>query len=577
MIGENFRSKAIKLMTVLVLCFVLISCGKKDKHQLSEEDAKKVEMEFKEYATGLDAKIAPLYKEMALAYWTASISGLDEDYAKSADAEMELNKVLSDKDVFAKLKHFKETGAVNDLVLARQLKVLYDSYLAKQLDTDKLDKMTKMQNEIEKKYSNFRANVNGEILDDNAIEDILKNETDSKKLKAAWMAHKEIGPLVADDIIALVKVRNESARELGFENFHDMQLRLSELDPEYLSDFFANLDELTRDAFIELKKEIDTKLSARLNIKPQQMMPWHYQNRYFQEAPKIYDFDFDEIFENQNIEELTTKYYSSIGMEVSDMMANSDLYSKEGKNQHAYCIDIDRDALDVRVLCNIRPNSSWMETMLHEFGHAVYQKYVSEDLPWSLKTPTHIFTTEGVAMLFGRFATNAQWLKDMGIVDQKSASEIADISSKVLRLQQLVFSRWVQVMYEFEKGMYGNPDQDLNKLWWDLVEKYQMIKKPEGRDMPDWATKIHIASSPCYYHNYLLGEIWASQFYSYINNQILRNNTGKQSSFYGQEISGRFLIDRVFKVANKYDWKTMIKKATGEEFTPKYYAEQFVD
>ena len=24
--------------------------------------------------------------------------------------------------------------------------------------------------------------------------------------------------------------------------------------------------------------------------------------------------------------------------------------------------------------------------------------------------------------------------------------------------------------------MYENPDQDLNKLWWDLVEKYQMAQ-----------------------------------------------------------------------------------------------------
>ena len=43
--------------------------------------------------------------------------------------------------------------------------------------------------------------------------------------------------------------------------------------------------------------------------------------------------------------------------------------------------------------------------------------------------------------------------------------------------------------------MYGNPDQDLNKLWWDLVEKYQEIRRPEGRDAPDYAAKIHIVES----------------------------------------------------------------------------------
>ena len=58
-----------------------------------------------------------------------------------------------------------------------------------------------------------------------------------------------------------------------------------------------------------------------------------------------------------------------------------------------------------------------------------------------------------------------------------------------------MFSRWCQVMLRFEKSMYENPDQDLNELWWDLEEKYQGIKRPEGRNEPDYASKIHIVTS----------------------------------------------------------------------------------
>ena len=52
------------------------------------------------------------------------------------------------------------------------------------------------------------------------------------------------------------------------------------------------------------------------------------------------------------------------------------------------------------------------------------------------------------------------------------------------RNQLLIFSRWCQVMLRFEKAMYENPDQDLNKLWWDLVEKYQRLKRPDGPQRP---------------------------------------------------------------------------------------------
>ena len=54
--------------------------------------------------------------------------------------------------------------------------------------------------------------------------------------------------------------------------------------------------------------------------------------------------------------------------------------------------------------------------------------------------------------------------------------------AKMHRAKLLVFSRWCQVMFRFEKALYENPDQDLNTLWWDLVERYQMVRRPEGRN-----------------------------------------------------------------------------------------------
>ncbi|MFN3270500.1 MAG: M2 family metallopeptidase, partial [Candidatus Kapaibacteriota bacterium] len=183
---------------------------------------------------------------------------------------------------------------------------------------------------------------------------------------------------------------------------------------------------------------------------------------------------------------------------------------------------------------------------------------------------------EAIAMLFGRFATNPQWMLDMNCISQDEANKIKDEVRKTLRLQQLVFSRWSQVMFRFEKSMYENPDQDLNKLWWDLVEKYQLLKKPEGRNEPDWATKIHIATSPCYYHNYLLGELLASQLYNYIVTNVLKGNPGQDYSFYNKKEVGKYLIDNVFSPGAKYFWNDMIEKATGEKLTPKHYAEQFV-
>jgi peptidyl-dipeptidase A len=258
------------------------------------------------------------------------------------------------------------------------------------------------------------------------------------------------------------------------------------------------------------------------------------------------------------------------------MLKNSDLYEKEGKNQHAFCTDIDNSG-DVRVLCNIKPNSYWMNTILHEFGHAVYDQNIDMNLPFILREPAQTFTTEAIAMLFGRMSSNPQWLKDMAGISEEEKMKIADNCYRTLRLEQLVFSRWAQVMYNFEKSMYDNPEQDLNMLWWDLVEKYQMMKRPEGRNEPDWATKIHIASYPCYYHNYLLGELLASQLHYYLVTNIIRSDDFRMQSYAGNTEVGAFLKAKVFMPGSKYYWNDMIEKATGEKLTAKYYAKQFVE
>jgi peptidyl-dipeptidase A len=352
-----------------------------------------------------------------------------------------------------------------------------------------------------------------------------------------------------------------------------MSLETSDQDTEEVLKIFDELDELTREAFTRLKNEIDSILASKYKVNRDDLMPWHYQNRFFQEAPKIYEVDLDSYYKDKDILEIVKRYYTGIGFEVEDILANSDLFEKEGKNQHAYCTSIDK-AGDIRILANIRDNYNWMNTMLHELGHAVYDKYIDRDMPFLLRDPAHIFTTEAVANFFGSLASNAKWLKHNLGISNEEVQAISEDVAKYTRLERLVFSRWSQVMFRFEKSMYENPDQDLNKLWWDLVEKYQLLKCPEGRNKPDWASKIHIATSPCYYHNYLLGDLLASQLDAYLETNIVGH---KDPCYTGHPEIGEFFKEKVFKPGSSYHWNEMIEKATGEKLTAKYYAKEFIN
>ncbi len=193
-----------------------------------------------------------------------------------------------------------------------------------------------------------------------------------------------------------------------------------------------------------------------------------------------------------------------------------------------------------------------------------------------LRSPAHIFTTEAIAMFFGRLSGNAAWMQEMlGLTDEERV-EIEKVSGKYAQLKQLIFVRWALVMYNFEKELYANPEQDLDGLWWEMVSKYQFVDKPFGREEPDWAAKIHFTIAPCYYHNYVLGELLASQLHNHIINNILKLESDEGVSYVNQKKAGAFLRENIFEPGSVYNWNEMIERATGEPLEPKYFVDQFV-
>ena len=76
---------------------------------------------------------------------------------------------------------------------------------------------------------------------------MLAKENDSGRRRQYWEALKQVGEAVSPKLVELAKLRNAAARQLGYENYWDMQVRLQEHDPEQFLAIFDELDELTAD------------------------------------------------------------------------------------------------------------------------------------------------------------------------------------------------------------------------------------------------------------------------------------------------------------------------------------------
>jgi peptidyl-dipeptidase A len=518
--------------------------------------------------------IRPLEVKLNRLWWAANISGSDKDFKDKAEAQNRLDEALADRDAFQEVKAVKDAGQIDDPILARAVDVIYLARLEKQVDPALLKKITAKANAVEQAFNVFRANVDGKEMTDSEVRKVLKTSKDSARRRAVWEASKKVGQVVEADLKELVGLRNQAAVKLGFKNYHALQLFLNEQNGDDLVALFNKLDDLTREPFRVAKAEIDKALAESLGIGVDELRPWHYHDPFFQETPSVFASDLDKPYAKADLPGLAAKFYRGIGLPIDDVIGRSDLYEKPGKSPHAFCTDIDREG-DVRVLANVKNNEYWMGTLLHEFGHSVYSsKNIPAKLPYVLRMESHILTTEGVAMLFEKFSKKAAWLRAMGVAveDPKAFDETG---AKMLRYQLLIFSRWCQVMLRFEKSMYENPDQDLGKLWWDLVEKYQLVKRPKGRRAPDYGSKIHIVSAPVYYHNYMMGQLFASQVHHAIARDVFKGADPASLTFVGSKDVGAFFKKKIFDPGKTLSWNQLTEFATGKKLNPEAFAKDF--
>jgi peptidyl-dipeptidase A len=181
----------------------------------------------------------------------------------------------------------------------------------------------------------------------------------------------------------------------------------------------------------------------------------------------------------------------------------------------------------------------------------------------------HPLTTEGIAMLFGRLPVSPQWLERIAALDRSDIESLRPALARSQRAALLVFARWVLVMTTFERELYADPDADADRRWWDLVERFQLVRRPDGREAADWAAKIHFAVAPVYYQNYLYGEMVASQLDATL--QRVAGGLVERSE------AGAYLAERFFRPGASMRWDALMEHATGEPLTVRHFAAQLAE
>ncbi|HEY7876132.1 MAG TPA: M2 family metallopeptidase, partial [Actinomycetota bacterium] len=449
-------------------------------------------------ASTLEERLQELETEFHRAYWDSQVDASEANERRRAELELEVRRFKGDPERLAAINAALDEQ-LYDPVLRRQLEVLRLSLTGNQMDEEQRARMVELSSSVEGDFAAFRPEVDGRRVNDNDILDILRDSDDDGRRREAWCASKEIGSHVAERVREIVRVRNQAAHDLGYGDYYLMSLDLQELDAEWLFEILGELESLTDEPFKRWKADLDERLSARFGVS--ELLPWHYADPFFQQLPPDGRVDLDDLFEGADAGDLARRTFESWGIDIDPVLVASDLFPREGKCQHAFCLDVDRSGGDVRILANVVPGERWVEVMLHESGHAAYDVSISPTLPYTVRRAAHTFVTEAVAILSGRLVRDPQWLTSIAARDEQAVASLSDQLHAANATQSLLFARWGLVMAHFERDLYADPEADLDARWYELVERLQSIAPPPKAALKrgQWASKIHLAVAPVYY------------------------------------------------------------------------------
>ena len=300
-------------------------------------------------------------------------------------------------------------------------------------------------------------------------------------------------------------------------------------------------------------------LAARFGCPAAELAPWHYADPFFQEVPVEGGVDLDPLLAggtSSRCSRADLRRDSGSRRGASSIAATSSRATASASTPSA-------STSTGRATSGCSRTSSRAVLARHDAARArsrdVRPAASTPRSPGCFATATSV-VTEGIAILMGRLAGDAEWLERVarrrpGVGRRDRCRSPRSPCRRAARLHPL-----------------GSRDDELRALalrrsgvrsrrrWWELVERYQLVSAPAGRCSPDWAAKIHVACAPVYYHSLPLR---ASRRVAALRDAATRVRRARRSS--GRRRAAQ--PSGSSRPGQSVRWDRLIEQATGEPLT----------
>ncbi len=392
----------------------------------------------------------------------------------------------------------------------------------------------------------------------NRMRAMMRTSPDEAIRKACFEALEKLPLDTLDDYIQIIKLRNEYARALGYEDFYDYKIHLDEgMTKDELFNIFEKIYEKTKYAFKGIR--------ALEKEKPGLRKPWNFGYMMTGDFTK----EEDPYFPFEDSVMLWGKSFSALGIDFRGGELKMDLLDRKGKWDNGFChyptlVRYDQKGKMLPGSANFTSNTvlgqmgSGMQeihTVFHEGGHAAdrlnsIQKEVCLNTEYP---PSTVSWSETHSMFMDSISASIEWRV-------RYVNYPFDLYERKLRaVHQLLPLDMMSIMFvmEFERATYECKNLTREFMLETAKAVYQKYFD-KSEDSVSILNVPHIYSweSSAYYHGYGLAELgvaqWRDYFFKKYGYIVDNPNVGKE-------------MTKVWKYGSLYTSGEFIKMATGRQ------------
>ncbi len=490
------------------------------------------------YLDTLEQRYEQACYQMGLANWNSysKEAAYDLDKAKANFAE-----IFSDTSARKIIEEWRgKSNSLADKLLARRLELWHRCFIGGAIYAD--PNIASLENSLQQSITNFSFTFDNQPTTRAKVSNMLRLEKKQSHRHKLWSVTSQLSATTADDLHRLVKLRNEKAAAFGFPNYYSLSFHLNAIKEDWLLKMLNDLEEKTRGMFEEFIESSQKKFHIK------EFSPWDFDFA-LREAVALPDkyFPLDSVFGTIHT------FERGIGFEV-DSLPIKEVVKDIPYGGLSLAITIPTDS---RFLVNPTKGKGFYATAFHEYGHSLKAVHTNVKYPilrgyeWIPGAQCAAFE-EGVADMHGEFTDDSLWLATFSNAKPKEIERYMKSRGlpALYRLRNLMKNFFVE--YE----MYKNPNQDLAALERVMFKKYLLVDLDE-HEPHQFAASIWYTSYPCYYQNYILAGMMATQL-----QEAMSNKFGEEKIT--DSTVAMWMRDHLYASGETLEWNERIRSATGK-------------